>query len=71
MYLFGWDGNPVEDGSELTLYKYPSFECVGKTRTVSHEVTYTSGSKLMRQVALLLRLVAGFTAQDRLYKPCS
>ena len=55
MFLFGWDGSPVEDGSELTLYKYPSMECVGKTRTVSHEVKYTPGNTMMHSVAVLLR----------------
>ena len=55
VFLFGWDDSPVEDGSELTLYKYPSMECVGKTRTVSHEVKYTPGNTMMMTVAVLLR----------------
>ena len=33
------DGSPLQDGCELTLYKYPQLEFVGKTRTVRHEVT--------------------------------
>ena len=32
------DGSPLEDGCELTLYKYPHMELIGKTRTVRHEV---------------------------------
>ena len=37
--MFDVDGSPLEDGCELTLYKYPHMELVGKNRVVRHEVT--------------------------------
>ena len=38
-FMFDVDGSPLEDGCELTLYKFPHMELVGKNRVVRHEVT--------------------------------
>ena len=39
-FMLDVEDNPVEDGCELTLYKFPQLEYVGKTRTVSHAVRF-------------------------------